>query len=262
MAYFNIVRDYDWTSSPRGSLHRNDAPKMWLLSYDINSNQIMQAARGFINMSSTISGNADSFYDKMYSDSATPKDHFWFPYFSDNVRSFGNTFGDTFQSGVGGSGGAGNSINEKIKGFVGELANLYDSYQSLTTKQDNPGTYIETPMFYQFDKSDSPVEFSIILSNTLNPDSYIKNSKLIEYLTRINRPFRKNSIAVDPPRIYQIRIHGLRYIRWAYCNNFSVNLIGARKEIDGVIVPEAYQISMSFQSLTLEHAGFMNKIHT
>jgi hypothetical protein len=262
MAYYNIVRDYDWTSNPRGSSQRNDAPKIWMLSYDINSNQIMSAAKGFISVATNTQASAKTFYDDMYGKSTTPKDHFWFPYFSDNFRSFGNTFGDTFQSGVGGSGGTLSDMNDQMKQWLGGLADLYNTAMSFVTSQDNPGTYIETPMFYQFEKNDAPVEFSVILSNTLNSDSYLKNSKLIEYLTRINRPLRRNSIAVDPPRIYQIRIHGLRYIRWAYCSNFSVELIGARREIEGVIVPEAYRISMSFQSLTLEHAGFMNYIHT
>jgi hypothetical protein len=79
---------------------------------------------------------------------------------------------------------------------------------------------------------------------------------LVQRLTYINRPLRKNSIAVDPPRIYQVRVPGHRLIRWAYCSQFSVNFIGTRRIINDVIVPEGYQISMSFTSLTLEHAGF------
>ena len=115
-------------------------------------------------------------------------------------------------------------------------------------------------MFYQFDKNDSPINVSFILSNTINEDSLEKNKKLIHKLTEINRPLRRNSIAVDPPRIYQVRVPGHRFIRWAFCNSFDVKLKGARRIIEDVVVPEAYEISMSFQSLTLEHAGFLKRV--
>lgn len=126
-------------------------------------------------------------------------------------------------------------------------------------KGGNPGTYIETPMFYQFEKNDGPLEVRFMLANTINNDSLDQNHNLIQRLTYINRPLRKNSIAVDPPRIYQVKVPGHRFIRWAFCNSFSVNMMGTRRNIDNVIVPEFYDINMSFQSLTLEHAGFMKE---
>jgi len=279
MAKYDVVKDYDWTSAPRGSSIRKQAPRVWVKSYKLKSNQIMQSVKGYLNIAKNGGGDAKTFYDKMYSDSTTAEDDFNFPFFGDNVRSFGNTFGDTFQDGFGGGGGIGTTLNEMIKGALGPTAQIVGAIgtENLTnavsqagkgdfggaintirngiTSGGDPGTYIETPMFYQFEKNDGPLEVSFVLSNTINSD-YDKNHKLVQRLTYINRPLRKDSIAVDPPRIYQVRVPGHRLIRWAYCSNFSVNFLGTRRMINDVIVPEGYQINMSFTSLTLEHAGF------
>lgn len=276
MAKYDVVKDYDWTSSPRGSGMRKKAPRVWVKSYKLVSNNIMSAIQGFMVISSA-GDDAKTFYDKMYSDSTTPEDDFNFPFFNDNVIGFGNTFGDTFQSGIGGigselfegaktlAGGLANAFNITDKEALGSaknaaLAGDFKGAISALGKGGNPGTYVETPMFYQYEKTDGPLQVSFVLANTINADSVDKNHNLIQRLTYINKPLRKNSIAVDPPRIYQVKVPGHRFIRWAYCNNFSVNLLGTRREINGVIVPEAYQIDMSFQSLTLEHAGFGKEV--
>jgi len=280
MAKYDVVKEYDWTSSPRGSGMRKKAPRVWVKSYKLKSNQIMSAIQGYIAIASEVGGDAKAFYDKLYGEATTPEDDFNFPFFSDNVRSFSNTFGDTFQSGVGGSGGIGNSVNESMKVLTGGLANAanitdvssvgkafseaasgdFSGALKTMTNSGNPGTYVETPMFYQFDKSDGSLEVSFVVSNTINADSIDKNHKLVQRLTYINRPLRKDSIAVDPPRIYKVKVPGQRFIRWAYCESFAVNLMGTRREIDGVVVPEAYKIDMSFKSLTLEHAGFGKEV--
>jgi hypothetical protein len=292
MAKYDVVKEYDWTSAPRGSGMRKKAPRVWVKSYKLKSNQIMQAIQGFVAIATEGggSGDAKSFYDKMYGEATTAEDDFNFPFFNDTIRSFSNTFGDTFQNGIGGSGGIAGDLYEGAKGLIGAGAQAYNTgnwRESLNSVGDaaskglrgdikgagnslinaakssvggSPGTYVESPMFYQFEKNDGPLEVSFVLSNTINQDSLEKNKNLIYRLTYINRPLRVNSIAVDPPRIYQVKVPGHRFIRWAYCSQFSTSMIGTRREINGVIVPEAYQINMSFQSLTLEHAGFMKEL--
>lgn len=285
MAKFDVVKEYDWTSSPRGSGMRTKAPRVWVKSYKLNTNSIMTAVENYINIGKTAGGSAKEFYDNMYGNGVTtPEDDFNFPFFGDEVRSFGNTFGDTFQNGLGEGGGVGTAIDNIAKEVVGLIAqgsalvggdNIAKAKDQIQNKDilgaigtitsgikggGDPGSYVETPMFYQFEKSDSPLNVSFALANTINSDSVSKNKALIDKLTRINRPLRRNSIAVDPPRIYQVKVPGHRFIKWAYCEQFSVKLLGTRREISGVIVPEAYQIDMSFKSLTLEHAGFMDSV--
>lgn len=269
---YDIVANYDWTSIPRNSPLREEAPYVEILSFKLNANQIQQAFLSYVEIAKNLNTSGHDFYDKMYSAATGNKieEAFKFPYFADGIREFSNTFSDTFQSGIGGTGGAGNELNEIFKRFVGEAAQLQGAFAGGETSEINifgkkfnlplgrPGTYVETPMFYQFEKNDGPIDVTFILSNTISQDSIGTNFALVRHLTEINRPFRENSIAVTPPRIYRVVIPGHRQMRWAYCSNFSVSMLGARRMIGKIIIPEGYQISMQFQSLTLEHSGFLN----
>src|SRR6478736_529262 len=103
MAKFDIIKDYDWTSMPRGSGMRSRAPRVWVKSYKLNSNQILQTIKGYIEVVQNASGDAKSFYEKLYGNGVTtPEDDFNFPYFGDEVRGFNNNFGETYQNGIGG----------------------------------------------------------------------------------------------------------------------------------------------------------------
>ena len=268
MATFDIVKEYDWTSAPRGSSIRKEVPMVWLKSYKIKSNQIMTMIEGYkaIGQNKT----AEEFYRGIYGTSTEPEDDFRFPFFGDNVRSFSNTFGDTFQDGLGNGGGIGDSFKNKLNTAIGMGAQLGGNIMGLVSSDMNnitnaltegrsaPGSYVETPMFYQYEKNDSALDITFTLLNTVNSDSVSLNHKLVQKLTEINRPNRITSIAIEPPRIYKVRVYGQRFIQWAYCSQFSVQLLGYRRMINGIIHPEAYQISMSMQSLTLEHAGFIS----
>lgn len=279
MAKYDVVKEYDWTSAPRGSGMRKKAPRVWVKSYKIKSNAILNRFKNYYNIATA--GDAKTFYDKMYGDSTIAEDDFNFPFFTDTVRSFGNSFSDTndgssfigaVDSAIEGIAKLGatavtmaggdnikNVGNALVAGDFGKAKDIVGNFLKTGGAGSDPGAYIETPKLYQYDStSDSALEVSFVISNTINND-YDKNHKLVQRLTYINRPLRKNGIAVDPPRIYQVKVPGHRFIRWAYCSNFSVSLLGTKREINGVIVPEAYQISMAFQSLTMEHAGFLKE---
>lgn len=279
---FDVVKDYDWTVIPRGSGLRGKAPRVWVKSYKLKSNNVLNRFQNYLEVLSI--QDADEFYSKLYGDISTPEDDFNFPFFNDNIRSFSNTFGDTFQNGFGNGGGIGTAADAGIQAILGNLAQLgslagsdaISEAQGLFSKgeylaagralasgaakgEGDPGSYIETPKFYQYEQNDGPLDVTFVLSNTIN-DDYMKNHELVKKLTKINRPFRKNSIAMDPPRIYQVKVPGQRFIKWAYCSNFSINLMGTKREMDGIIIPEAYQITLSFTSLTVEASNFMDKV--
>ena len=277
MSTFNVIKDYDWTSSPRGSGLRSKTPRLILRSYKFTKSQVFNRALGYVNV---VNMDTDEYYDKLYSEATEGEDVFFIPYFGDSVRSFGNTFGDTFQNGFGGGGGIGEALDATVQGIVGASAQVgsavgtesinnamrafgdqqfAEGFAALGRGGSDPGTYIETPKMYQYENTDAPLEASFILSNTINSD-FQKNYDLVQKLTRINRPDRKNSISMDPPRIYQLRVSGHRYMRWAYCSSFSVTLLGTKREIDKIIVPEAYQVNMAFTSLTVESANFLDKV--
>lgn len=286
---WNIVYDYDWTSAPRGSEYRKKAPAIYARSYRLISNQITQSLRTFLNItkqsgavgSSTGDISAKEFYDQMYQSSVVEEEDYYFPYFDDSITNYTNAFADTFQGAFGQSDSStlGGSFYEKAKGVTGEIATIGNldvasSFQNLVAGNPkaafekfgegmlgsgNPGTYVETPQFYSFGRAmDSALRVSFVLANTLNSDSIQNNYDFVQHIMKVNRPRRNTSISVDPPRIYKVLLKGHRLIRWAYCNNISVDMMGTKRLINNVIHPEAYKITLSFLSLTLEHAGFID----
>lgn len=272
---FNVVRDYDWTSIPRGSVLRSNAPRVRVQSFKINSSESINRIKSYLNSVTTV--DADEFYNKLYGNISDPEDTFIFPFLGDAVRSFSNEYGDTFQSAFLGSvdsafGGAAKlfgeiktyNVSENLGKLAGNIAKAdsLGSFVDTATKDmsTSPGSYIETPKLYQYAQNDAGLEVSFVLSNTIDADGVQKNINMINRLTRINRPFRKNGLVMEPPRIYEIRIPGIRYIKWASCSSFSVQLLGARQMHGNELIPEGYLISMTFTSLTTEVSNFMDKI--
>lgn len=256
MARFNIVKEYDWTTIPRGSGYRNRAPRVYIKSYKVKSSSVVNRIANYTNVLSL--QDPDQFYNNLYSDITDPEDEFWIPYLGDIARSFTNEYGDTFKSAF--LGAVDTTLGAAV-GMLGEFKEVFDkAVKSLKGEEDSdPGSYIETPKLYQYAQNDAGLDVSFVLDNTLNNDNS-KNTELVNLLTKINRPKRENSIIMEPPRIYEVKLPGIRYMRWAYCSNFSVTLLGARRMIDDQIIPEGYLINMTFTSLTTEVSNFMDKI--
>ena len=122
-----------------------------------------------------------------------------------------------------------------------------------------PGTYIEHPMFYQFANTDTGLQVSFVLANTIWEGDIDKNQELMKKLIEESRPRRGSALEMTFPRIYEIKVPGLRYIRWAYLANAAFNLLGQRRDVGGKIVPEAYGISLVFNSLTIESENFIER---
>ena len=124
---------------------------------------------------------------------------------------------------------------------------------------DFPGTYAETPKFFQYANTDAAVEINFMLANTIGEEDVTMNQELIKNIIEESRPKRNTAIELTFPNIYEVKVPGLRFIKWAALANAAFNLVGARRVIDGRIVPEAYAISLTFQSLTLEPSNFLDE---
>ncbi len=288
----DVVNQYDWTSVPRGSKLRAKAPFVDLETFRIKSNTLNQFYNTFLAIINQTS--ASDYYDKLYRESVQKEHNYRLPFFTDEIRSFGNEFGESWQDGSGGvaSGGLeatrrdlvttlgkvavgstifgtaaiGKASSQAMDAYTrGDFGGIKDALGTLVAgykSGGDPGAFVETPKFYQFnDESDAPLPVSFVLSNTINEDAIKKNYDLVKELTKINRPFRKNGLAVDPPRIYSVKVPGFRYMKWAYCSDFGVEFLGTRKfdKGSGALIPEGYKINMTFKSLTLEHSGFMDE---
>jgi len=245
------------------------------------------------------------FYKGLYSVARTPLARFSFPFFSDEMRSFSTEFDNTFSpisqrnaQMLGGDMimGAGGAAESLVGGAVATGRALGDvniggmALQDVVTKGTNmamkgmnkvlgtdmkfnpgtqtvgaPGTYIETPQFYQYSNTDSGVQISFTLSNTLNDDGFDLNYNFITNFTKLNRPFRRGPIGMNFPAIYNLVIPGVRFIQWASLENFQVSMLGSRRKIykkgsGEIIVPEAYVCDFNFKSLTLEPSNFVDEI--
>lgn len=284
----NIVKNYDWTSIPRGSELRDKAPRVSVTEYKIETSQALNRLKSYVNVVKNV--DADKFYEDLYK---VKRVRMWrFPFLGDAIRSFSNDFGDTFQSSFLGAidsffseagklygqamtfnpkenvanftkqfgGGISSAASNAVGGDFGKAGTDLANSISTSGYSTSPGSYIETPKMYEYTQNDAPLEVSFVLSNTINPDSIDKNAALIEELQKINRPTRKTSLIMEPPRIYEVKLDGVRYMRWASCSSVNINFLGAKKIINNKIIPEGYIINLSFTSLTTEVSNFMDKI--
>lgn len=288
MAKFNIVKEYDWTAIPRGASLRSDAPKVLVRSYKVKSNLLLNRLKSYIEVGKAVGGaggGSKQFYEQLYGDATEPEDDFYFPYFENAARNMSNSWGDTFTNGVGG--GLGQGVDQMAQAYLGTLAQLKGLIPSgeaiseagaiLTSKNtsntdklagaasalsqgSSPGSYIETPKFYDYGSAkEGSLNVRFVLSNTLNSD-FDKNYQLIKKLIEINKPKRNDAISVDPPRIYRVKLYGYRYMPWAYVNTLNIEMIGTKRMINNVIIPEAYDITIGFEPLTIEVSNFMQEV--
>jgi len=160
---------------------------------------------------------------------------------------------------------------EKVAGTLDDRANAVldkfdakaQNFQFRLPRANNPGeypgTYIEHPMFYQYANTDAGLEISFVLANTIDRGDRERNQELIKKIMEEARPRRGSALEMTFPRIYEIKVPGLRYIRWAYLANAAFNLLGQRRQVNNKITPEAYGISLVFNSLTIEPANFIER---
>jgi hypothetical protein len=46
---------------------------------------------------------------------------------------------------------------------------------------------------------------------------------------------------------------------WAYVNSLDIEMLGTKRMINNIIIPEAYNISIGFQPLTIEVSNFLTE---
>ena len=254
----NVLKQLDWTSTPKEG--RRKAPKVVVKSHQLKSSALKKTITGYMNIAKTSTGAKD-FYEGLYETTPGPK--YVFPYFGDSFRQFTNDFADTLSNVTDrGQKVIGASALEDATKLAEEVAAGFGTMRELqgtVNASDNPGSYIETPKFYQFANTDAALTVQFPLLNTVSREGAKKNQKFIKEFTKINRPHRKNAIAMSFPHIYEVRVPGLRFIRWAYLSDLSFGLLGTRRMKGGKILPEGYTCSMTFNSLTVEVANFMDQ---
>jgi len=254
----NVLKQLDWTSTPKEG--RKKAPKVVVKAKKLKGSALKITLDGYMQAGKTLMGS-QAFYEGLYQTTSGPK--YVFPYFGDSFRQFTNDFADTLSNVTDrGQKVMGASALEAAKDLAENVASGFMALRELQGAVDesaNPGSYIETPKFYQFANTDQALQVQFPLLNTVSREGAKKNQKFIKEFTKLNRPHRANSIAMSFPHIYEVRVPGLRFIKWAYLSDLSFGLLGTRRMKGGKILPEGYTCSMTFNSLTVEVANFMDQ---
>ena len=259
MAEWDVLNKLDWTSTPENG--RSKAPYVSVTAKLLDGSQLKQTVNGYMALAKGTT-DAKSFYDNLYQ--AEDVAVYTFPYFEDSFRQFTNDFADTLsnitdrgQSAMGSS--ALEGAKDAVDNIFGAIAGLRE-LQGTINKSANPGSYIETPKFYQFANTDQPLQVQFPLLNTVTEGAAKKNLDFIKEFIKLNRPKRTSAISMTFPHLYEVHAPGLRFIKWAYLSDLSFGLLGTRRMIGENIVPEGYTCSMTFNSLTVETANFVDEM--
>lgn len=175
---------------------------------------------------------------------------FKFPYMESNVYDRTNSWGPSY-------GGDEDNILANMGAAFTKGINKYSSAGGFGVLKE-PGIFVERTMFYQAsDAAPSPLNFTFPLLNTQSEGGISKNMELIKLLAKNTSPSRESKSVLHPPKLYEARVPGIKYIEYGFISPYTVSMLGTRRMVGGKIVPEAFQISISVQSLTDESGNFL-----
>lgn len=239
---------------------------------------LAQAKQVAAQIGSSIGNNMEDSETKMFADPMEPYKmlytlkptdfRYTFPYMEDLYRSLSSGFSEQNEQSLGTIGGL---INEGAKA----LTNIGNDMTFRKLRE--PGVMIEKPKAFSFSGREKSYTVSFPLFNTKNYGEVIKNWQFLYLLIYQNTPNRITKDLIDPPCIYEARIPGMWYSKYAAISNMSVNFVGARREMPipvmfleqkgstwaptkrkiTTIIPDAYQVSITVSELFGETQNFM-----
>ncbi len=168
---------------------------------------------------------------------------------------------------------------DSAKGILGSAV------QSAQTIVDNisqavnfaqPGVFIEKPQYFQGAVGRTE-QVSFPLSNTIRRGTVSpiqQNYELLWLLAFQNRPYKTSFSRTPPPKIYTVNVPGQFSMPYAFIESMSVDFVGTVRKTKVTVpsgngegnigskvittdVPEAYQVSLTFQSLLGEYGNTM-----
>lgn len=155
---------------------------------------------------------------------------------------------------------------------IGTVAAAADNVSNLL-KLVAPGQYVERPLIYDPNAATKPsVTFKFPLLNTQTFESVVNNYQFLLLLIYQNMPYRVNKSLMELPKLYEVLVPGVEYMRYSYVSNLNINFIGNRRHVDmpmpsgaglglpptiKAIVPDAYDVTITFRSLTMRSSNMM-----
>lgn len=239
---------------------------------------LAQAKQTASQIGSAIAGNIEDSETKMFADPMEPYKmlytlkptdfRYTFPYMEDVYRNISSGFSEQNEQALGTIGGL---INEGAKALTNTVNDL--TFRKLR----EPGVMIEKPKAFSFSGRERSYTVSFPLFNTKSYGEIVKNWQFLFLLIYQNTPNRITKDLIDPPCIYEARIPGVWYSKYAAISNMSVNFVGARREMHMpvmfleqkgsswaptprkivTIIPDAYQVSITVNELFGETQNFM-----
>lgn len=173
-----------------------------------------------------------------------------FPYLTNDAYSRTNSWSSSY-------GGDDDNLLANMGAGLAEGINKYSSAGGFGVATE-PGVFVERVRFYQpSPESSSQISINFPLLNTQSEGGLSKNQELIKLLAKNTSPSRETKSVLLPPKLYEVRVPGIRFIKYAYISPYSVDLLGTRRMVNGKIVPEAFMVNITVNSLTDESGNFL-----
>jgi len=252
----DVIQDYPWCINTDDTQLLKECPKITVQFHKMKDNGVVRKINASI--AAAKNTNASDYYKNLYD--TEKEETFVFPYFDGEFVNYNNTFSDNIQNGS----GYVNVVADGVQNFVGAGYAVYEDMMSTYravmekyeggdfTNKTGRAVYVETPQYQQFGINGSGINVKFVLLNTNTSKGYEKNIKLVKRLSELCKPTRQSSIFVEPVKICKIQIHGYRNVPWAYCTNITVNGLGTKRMVGSGILPEAYEVNMSFAPMVME----------
>ena len=171
---------------------------------------------------------------------------------------------------------------EKGEGTGGLLGGLISKGTELvntiseTVNITQPGVYIEKPRYFQnVDSQGQSKTIKFPLLNTIrrSENPIQQNYELLWLLAFQNKPYKTSFAKTPPPKIYTVSVPGEFSMPYAYISNLSIQFLGTIRRLpvsiptlsNGSIstktvevpIPEAYDVSITFNSLINDYGNTM-----
>lgn len=153
---------------------------------------------------------------------------------------------------------------------IGAMKEARD-FTASASKLIAPGQYIETPKMFALNDGNSPkIDIKFPLLNTLSFEGAVRNYQLLWLLMFQNTPQRVTKSVVELPRMYDVHIPGVTFMKFAYIESMHVDFIGVRRRVTipmpqcpnndpqaEVIMPDAYNVTISLRSAIMNANNMM-----
>ena len=270
----NVVKEYPWTLS--NVKDRNDIPEIVLKEYSIDESsikrQLLFYASGVAGAFKDLVNNgvSESFgisvYDEIFPKSKGAEAVYTFPYFTknqfelntpswqkfDDIGQSASQLSSGLQSLVGGTKTTAGKLIEGISKGV-ETATAVGNF-ALQTQYPVTGIADRPRMFTSHGERSITIQFplynTISLPDTKEP-AWRKNFEFLRSFMERNLFAKRNFITGFPPRFYDVLVKNQYYSVASSVTNVTVENLGNTRVLDGHVVPDAYQVSITLVEMAM-----------